>query len=125
MFIKTLEFNSWLVEVKHKSKDELKNISRRYQDEFIDSYNNCKFSNKKYYDIHKWEAKTKKKLLLHHKRIRKQNENYKTYQISADEVEFVFDDEFKKEYLVIYEGKKKSYSENWNRKRSSKRQFTL
>lgn len=48
LFIKIIEFHSWLIEVKHKSKEDLKNIDRKYYDEFIHNYNNCKFSNKKY-----------------------------------------------------------------------------
>ena len=51
----------------------------------------------RYYDIHKWEAKTKQKLLLKHKRYRKENKDkIKTYHITED-VEFIFDDEGKKE----------------------------
>ena len=58
-----------------------------------------KINIKRYYDIHKWEAKTKNKLLLKQKRFRnaKDGTNGKTYHISPDDMEFVFDDEGKKE----------------------------
>ena len=49
------------------------------------------------------------KLLIKHKRIRKSNDNIKTYHISADDMEFIFDDEGKKEYIFPYLGKKRNF----------------
>jgi hypothetical protein len=50
--------------------------------------------------------------LLKHKRIRKSNDNLKTYHITPDDIEFIFDDEGKKEYKYLELGKKRNCLES-------------
>jgi len=94
-----LEFQAWLSEVKGWSYNrETTNIDRKYYEEFIDNYNYCKFPNKKYYDIYKWEVEQRKKSYIrsqkHNLKISKENANN---IVAPDDMEFIFDDEGKKE----------------------------
>jgi len=78
------------------------NISneKKYLEEFISKYNNCEFTEKKYYDIYRWQAKENEKILR--KRMKeKERDKKNSNNISKGNIEleydFMFDDEGQKE----------------------------
>ena len=92
LFQKLTEFRLWL-----KNEKEITDQSNEqsYYKEYIDLYNNSNLPSKIYYDISKYEAKKKSKLL---------KENKVKDLLIADEI-FVFDDErqMQKEKILIRE----------------------
>lgn len=95
-----MEFQSWFTEIKKKNLEDINNSNeKKHLEEFILNYNNCELPEKKYYDIHKWQAKENEKILRRRMREKeKDNQNSNLTQGNAEcEYDFMFDDEGQKE----------------------------
>lgn len=93
-----MEFQSWFTEILNRRLEDINNYNeKKYLEEFISKYNNCELPDKKFYDIHKWQAEEKEKILR--KRMKdKEKENQKLSKGNLEsEYDFMFDDEGQKE----------------------------
>ena len=58
------EFVAWLLEVKNINVETISHVQeKKLFEEYIEDYNTATFQSKKYYDLHAWELKQKKKQL--------------------------------------------------------------
>jgi hypothetical protein len=90
-FLKKLEYQAWLVEV--RNKDLTPENEKKYLPEFIEKFNKAELPSKKYHNIHRWMAKEKEKEMRKHMK-EKEKLRYINRDVGED---FVFDDEGRKE----------------------------
>jgi hypothetical protein len=91
VFLKRLEFITWLSEIKKINPRDLnQNSEKPYLLEYIEEFNNSKFPSKKYYNIYRFQSKEIQKAL----KKRKRDQDMSLLQ---EDMDFLFDDEIKKE----------------------------